>query len=102
MPTSVILIKMAKKLLDSRIRQCNNFSTNFYFTSIYMSLQICHNFHTSKFMDSNIQAFVEGMFEFYGHFINLNVWGRCYLHTKYNGNAGRRIHEVQCTCPASP
>ena len=53
-------------------------------------------------MDPDIQAFVEGMFEFYGHFINLNVWGRCYLHTKHNGNARRRIHEVQCTCPASP
>ena len=62
-----------------------------------------HNFpYFKNLSDPDIQAFVESMFEFCRHFTNLNVWRQCYLRTKYNGNAGRRIHEVHCTRPASP
>ena len=82
------------------LRPCNNFSTNFYinaheFTDLY-------NFHISKFMDPDIQAFVKSTLELYGHFISLHVTVRYHLYTKHNGNTGRRIHEVQCTRPASP
>ena len=47
---------------------------------------------------------VQSSFEPQDHFIQLNVSTstRRFLHAKHKGDAGRRIHEEPCTCPASP